>query len=249
MKRWIIAALILSMLLCMAACNQTSETPETTEEITTKAPTTTEEITTEAPTTEAPTTEEPTTEAPTTEQETDAPVAQGPTREQVMAAAVTFIDADAMIEASTPENQDYSDFGGLVKNEDGSVTALIQEDKNPIWDPYFYVIKKDTPVDNVMVIQYRSAMEYDLKLYLGTEGNAATGAGDYLGDVLYETGDEWGYVVINIGVLAGAYDASAASLGYLRLGLGFIESGESIDIGYIAFFHTEEDVEALFSGN
>jgi hypothetical protein len=152
-----------------------------------------------------------------------------------------------MIEASTPENMDYSDFGGLTKNEDGSVTALIQEDSNPIWDPYFYLIKKDTPVDNVMVIQYRSAMEYDLKLFLGTEGNAATGAGDSLTDVLYETGDEWGYVVLNIALLAGKYDANAASLGYLRFGLGFIESGESVDIGYIAFFHTEEEVEELYS--
>ena len=51
MKHWIIAALALSVLLCMAACDQAPETPETTDSTVTEAPT--EEATTEEETTEA----------------------------------------------------------------------------------------------------------------------------------------------------------------------------------------------------
>lgn len=73
MKRWIIAALALSVLLCVAACDRTSDTPETpatTEAPVTEAPTeepATEEVTTEAPTAEETTAEEVTTEEETTE--------------------------------------------------------------------------------------------------------------------------------------------------------------------------------------
>lgn len=241
MKRMLISMLLcLSLVLCFAACDGGKQPEQTTPEVTTEAPTT-EEPTTEEPTTEEPTTEDPTTEELTTE-EPKKPVAS---REEIKAAATAFIDAETMLEASNNPQQDWSDFGGLTVNEDGSVTALIEEDSVAVWDPYFYLIKQDTVVDDIMVIQYRSAMEYDLRLFLGTEGNAATGAGDLLTDVFYETGDEWGYLILDIGTLAGCYDASAQSLGYLRMGFGFIESGESVDIGYIAFFHTVEDVYEL----
>lgn len=240
-------AIVLALSLCLCGCDHASENSGTTAEQTTEAPTesvveTTEEGT-EA-TTEA-TTEE-ITEA-TTEETTEENAAKVPTRDEIKQAASAFVEVADMLEASRNEFQDWSDFGGLIENEDGSVTAVIQEDSNPVWDPYFYLIKKDTPVDNVLVIQYRTAMEYGVNLYLGTTGNAATGAGDLLTDVLYETGDEWGYLVLDIGLLAGAYDANAASLGYLRMGLSYIESGESIDIGYVAFFHTEDDFYNLFS--
>ena len=255
MKKWVLIALSLILVLCMAACDTGTQPPEqTTDAPTTQAPTTkepteaptTEEITTEQPTTQETTTEEITTEEITTEEvTTQAPAIQHPSREEVKAAAAAFVEADDMIAASANENHDWSDFGGLTKNEDGSVTALIQEDTVAVWDPYFYVIKQDTTVDNIMVIQYRCAMEYGLDMYLGTKGNAATGAGDMMSETLYETGDDWGYLIVDIGMLAGAYDANSAILGYLRLDFNYIESGETVDIGYIAFFHTMEDAEAI----
>ena len=106
MKHWIIAALALSVLLCMAACDQAPETPETTDSTVTEA--LTEEATTEAPETEAPT-EEATTEAPTEEATTEEETTEAkeetyhPTLEEVGQYATTILETEDILKAAHNE--------------------------------------------------------------------------------------------------------------------------------------------------
>lgn len=237
MKRsFALIALSLVLVLCFAACDTPAEEPIDT----------TAEITTEEPTTEQVTTEEITTEEPTTEEVTTEQVKVGASLDEIKAAAVAFIDAEAMQAAANNPQEDWSDFGGLTVNEDGSVTALFRMGTNDVWDPYCYLIKEPTTVGDYMVIQYKIAYDFRVKLYMGTEGNAATGVGDLVMTEFFATeGDEWGYLVMNLREEAAAYDSAKAALGYLRLGLDMAESGDTVTIGYIAFFHTMDEVNAL----
>ena len=239
----------------------TTEAPTTeeftTEEITTEAPTT-EEITTEAPTTEEPTTEEPTTEEITTEEPTTEAVTTEPetteeetteeetvahpTREDVKAYASVVLEMDDILASANNPQQDWSDFGGLTVHEDGTFTALFRMGTDNVWDPYFYLIKQPTAVDNILVIQYRSELDQTLNMYAGTEGINATGAGDHISGELYATGDDWGYLILDLTEVAFAYEPNEAALGYLRFGLSMAESGDTIDFGFVAFFHTMEQV-------
>ena len=238
--------LILMLACCMmlsgslVSCDTPTEEPvETTASATEE---TTEEITTEEITTEEITTEEITTEAPTTEKETQAPESI----EDIKAAAVAFLDAAAMQEAANNPQQDWSDFGGMTENEDGSVTLLFRMGTNDIWDPYCYLLKQPTTVGDIMVMKYKVKYDYRVKLYMGSEGDAATGAADNVMVEIFATeGDEWGYLILNMAEEAFAYDASSAALGYLRFGLDMAESGDTVTIGYIAFFNTMDEVNEL----
>jgi hypothetical protein len=251
MKRWIIAVLALSILLCMAACDQTPEVSETSEPPITEAPTetpATEETTTEAPATEAPATEAPTTEEPATEEETTQAKEEiyHPTVEEVAAYATTVLATEDILAAAHNPEQDWSDFGGLTLNEDGSLTALFRYGTDNVWDPYFYLIRQDTPVDDIMVIKYRSEYAQGLNLYMGTEGNVAHGGGDNVDHSIKATNGDWAYALIDMSEVAYCYDPSAGYLGYLRFGLAnTAEDGDTVDIGFVAFFPSMDEVDMV----
>lgn len=249
MKRvWIIMMVILMLAVVLSACDSDPvQSPEvTTEETTEEITTDTEQSPTEEPTTEEITTEEITTEEITTEEITTEEVTLTPVdRDAVREAAVLYLDAAAMMEAADNEQQDWSDFGGLTENEDGSVTALFRMGSNDIWDPYFYLLKKDSTVGDILVIQYRCTYDFPVKLFMGTEGNFATGSGDEVLADIYGTEGDWNYLILDMKEDAFAYDADAAALGYLRFGLDMAESGDTVDFGFVAFFNTMAEVEAL----
>ena len=251
MKRWtVLVALLLALTLCMMACDH-SGTPEQTTE---QAPATqeTDQVTTPEQTTEQPTTEPETTEPETTEPETTEPeqttekeVVVHPTLEQIKASATAVLSVEEIMAAANNPQQDWSDFGGLTQNEDGSLTALFRMGTNDIWDPYFYLIKQDTVVDDILVIQYRSDIDQMLNLYIGTHGNAATGIDDHVGGDIYATDGDWDYLVLNLREVANAYDPEASYLGYLRFGLTMAESGDTVDFGFVAFFNTMDQVNMI----
>ena len=239
MKRlWIFLAMILVCGLCLTGCDnkESPESPETTTEQGTLAPVTDEIATPEQTTVEETTPEE------TTEKE----VVVHPTREQIKQVASVVLEMDDILAAANNEQQDWSDFGGLTVHEDGTFTALFRMGTNDIWDPYFYMIKQDTVVDNILVIQYRSAIDQTLNMYAGTEGYSATGAGDHVvAEIFATSGDEWNYLVLNMADEAACYEQSEAALGYLRFGLMMAESGDTITIDYIAFFNDMNEVNDL----
>ncbi len=243
MKRWIIAVLALSILLCMAACTQTTETPEPPIP---EPPA--EEATTEATATEAPVTEAPATEAPATEEETTQEKEEiyHPTLDEVKTYATAVLETEDILAAAHNAEQDWSDFGGLTLNEDGSLTALFRYGSDNVWDPYFYLIRQDTPVDDIMVIKYRSAYDQGLNLYMGTEGNVAHGNGDNVDGAIEATDGEWAYVAIDLAELALCYDSETGYLGYLRFGLAnTAENGDTVDIGFVAFFSSMDEVDKI----
>ena len=223
----------------------TPETPATTEAPVTEAPT--EEPATEEVTTEAPTAEETTAEEVTTEETTEAKEEiYHPTLEEVGQYATTILATEDILKAAHNEQQDWSDFGGLTLNEDGSLTALFRYGSDNVWDPYFYLIREDTPVDNILVIKYRSQYAQGLNLYMGTEGHAAHGNGDNVDYSFRATGDDWAYVTIDISDLAFCYDAEAGYLGYLRFGLAnSAEDGDTVDFGFVAFFSSMDEVDKI----
>ena len=237
MKRlWILLAIALLCNLCLVGCEGNTESPE----VTTDNPVTSDEETTPEQTT---TPEETTPEQTTPEETTEKEVVVHPTHDQIKEVASVVLEMDEILAAANNAQQDWSDFGGLTVNEDGTFTALFRMGTNDIWDPYFYLIKEDTVVDNILVIQYRSAIDQTLNMYAGTEGNAATGAGDHITDEMYATtGDEWGYLILNLAEIASCYDASASSLGYMRFGLSMAESGDTIQFGFVAFFNSMDQV-------
>ena len=236
MKRlWILLAIALLCNLCLVGCDntETPDPPETTTEQGTLAPVT-DEITTP---------EQTTVEETTPEETTEKEVVVHPTREQIKEVASVVLEMDDILAAANNEQQDWSDFGGLTVHEDGTFTALFRMGTNDIWDPYFYLIKQDTVVDNILVIQYRSAIDQTLNMYAGTEGYSATGAGDHISDEMFATeGDDWGYLILDLCDVAACYDADASSLGYMRFGLSMAESGDTIQFGFVAFFHSMDEV-------
>ena len=241
MKRsLILISLSLVLAIGLAACDTPANEPIDSTEQSTEASAT--EQVTEEPTTEQPTTEEITTEEPTTEKQTQAPESL----EDIKATAVAFIDAAAMKQAADNPQQDWSDFGGLTENEDGSVTALFRMGTNDVWDPYCYLIKQPTAVGDIMVMKYRVKSDFRVKMYMGTEGDAAIGASDLVMTEIFATeGDEWGYLIMDLREEAAAYDVEQAALGYLRIGLDMAESGDTVTIGYIAFFNSMDEVNAV----
>lgn len=233
MKRsLILIVLSLALVLCFAACDTPTEDPvDTTEEITTEAPATeqtTEEITTEEPTTEEITTEEATTEA----------LLQTPVNiEDVKAAAITFVGPEMIKTYAENPDKDWSDFGGMTVNEDGSVKALYRYGADDHWDPYCYLVKDYVAAGNIAVIQYRSEYNFGVNLYIGSEGNVATGPSEHVQAHIFATKDgEWNYLVVNLKDDAMCYDNDSGVLGFLRFGLDDAEAGDTIDFGFVAFF-------------
>ena len=237
-KLLVLISLLLVIPLCLVACAmEKGPLPDDTTEQTTP------EITTPEETTPEETTPEETTPEETTEEKVQIPE---PSMEELKEKAVAFLDAAAMKEAADNPQQDWSDFGGLSDNPDGSVTALFRMGTNDVWDPYCYLLKQDTTVGDIMVIKYQIKYDFRVKLYMGTEGNAATGAGDLFMTEFFATeGDEWGYLIVNMAEEVPSYDKDAAALGYLRLGLDMAESGDTVTIMYIAFFNTMDEVNEL----
>ncbi len=236
MKKTIVfIALSLALILCLAACQSSAEKPVDTTELDTEAPTTeytTEEITEEI-TTEEVTTEE-TTEEITTEEQLQTPVSI----EEVMAAAVTFITPEMIKAYAENPEQDWSDFGGMTVNEDGSVKALYRTGMDDRWDPYCYLVKDYVPAGEIAVIQYRCEYNFGVNLYIGSDGNVATGDYEYVPAEIFATTDgEWNYLVINLAEDAMCYDNESGVLGFLRFGLDGAEAGDTVDFGFVAFFH------------
>jgi uncharacterized protein (DUF1330 family) len=233
----LLIALSLVPVLCFAACDTPAEEPiDTTAEITTEEPTT-EQVTTEEITTEEPTTEEPTTEEITTEAQLQTTVSI----EAVKEAALTFVDPE-MIKAyaENPDN-DWSDFGGMTFNEDGSVKALFTTGKDDKWDPYCYLVKEYYEAGDYAIIQYRSRDTFDVNLYIGSDRNVATGPDEYVHAEIFATPEgEWHYLIVNLADDAMCYDNESGVLGFLRFGLDFAEPGDTVDFGFVAFFYTLE---------
>ncbi len=244
MKRWtVLVALLLALTLCMMACDNSGTPEQTTDQApTTEATDAPTEVSTSEPTTEPETTEPETTEP---EQTTEEEVIVHPTLDQIKEYASVVLSTEEIMAAANNPDQDWSDFGGLTQNEDGSLTALFRMGTNDIWDPYFYLIREDTVVDNILVIKYRSDLDQILNLYMGTEGNTATGIDDHVGGDIYATDGDWFYLVMDLTQVADAYDANASSLGYLRFGLSMAESGDTVDFGFVAFFHTMDQVSMI----
>ena len=233
MKRsLILIVLSLALVLCFAACDTPTEDPvDTTEEITTEAPATeqtAEEITTEEPTTEEITTEEATTEA----------LLQTPVNiEDVKAAAITFVGPEMIKTYAENPDKDWSDFGGMTVNEDGSVKALYRYGADDHWDPYCYLVKDYVAAGNIAVIQYRIEYNFGVNLYIGSEGNVATGPSEHVQAAIYASKDgEWNYLVVNLADDAMCYDNESGVLGFLRFGLDNAEAGDTVDFGFVAFF-------------
>lgn len=231
MKRsMLLIVLSLSLVLCFAACDTPTEDPvDTTEEITTEAPAT--EQTTAEITTEEPTTEETTEEITTEEQPISVSI------EDVKAAAITFVDPEMIKAYAENPDQDWSDFGGMTVNEDGSVKALYRYGADDHWDPYCYLVKDYVAAGNIAVIQYRCEYNFGVNLYIGSEGNVATGPSEHVQAAIFASKDgEWNYLVVNLEEDAMCYDNESGVLGFLRFGLDNAEAGDTVDFGFVAFF-------------
>lgn len=251
MKRsLLLIVLSLVLVVCFVSCNTPAEDSNDTAENPTTTPSatnspTTQETTiepTEAPTTQEITTEEPTTEETTTEAETQAPVSI----EDVKKAAITFITPEMIKAAAEDPNQDSSDFGGMTVNEDGSVKALFRTGMDNKWDPYFYLVTDYVPAGNIAVIQYRCAYNFGVNLYIGSDGNVATGDYEYVPAEIFASEDgEWNYLIINLAEDAMCYDNESGVLGFLRFGLNDAESGDTVDFGFVAFFYSVSEAAAV----
>ena len=226
-KSLYLIALSLALVLCFAACNTPAEQPIDTTESTTEA------LTTEEITTEEITTEEVTTEEITTEELLQTPVSI----EAVKAAAITFVGPEMIKAYAENPEKDWSDFGGMTVNEDGSVKALYRYGADDHWDPYCYLVKDYVAAGDIAVIQYRSEFNLGVNLYIGSEGNVATGDYEYVPATIYASKEgEWNYLVINLAEDAWCYDTESGVLGFLRFGLDGAEAGDTIDFGFVAFF-------------
>ena len=233
MKR-ILAILLAALLLCcvFVACEEEKEeTPNR------PSASTTEKVTTEEPTTEEPTTEE------VTEAETEFTVSI----EDVRQAAITFITPEMIKAAAENPQQDWSDFGGMTVNEDGSVKALFRTGADNRWDPYCYLVKDYVAAGNIAVIQYRCIYNFGVNLYIGSEGNVATGDHEYVpAEIFASKNGEWHYLIVNLADDAMCYNTDDGVLGFLRFGLDMAEPGDTVDFGFVAFFYSvEEAAEVL----
>ena len=138
--------------------------------------------------------------------------------------------------AENPD-QDWSDFGGMTVNEDGSVKALYRTGADDRWDPYCYLVKHYVAAGNIAVIQYRCEYNFGVNLYIGSDGNVATGDYEYVPAAIFASkAGEWNYLVINLAEDAWCYDNESGVLGFLRFGLDGAEAGDTVDFGFVAFF-------------
>ena len=223
MKRKLLIFCVLALIMLLSSCGKNEE------ELTAVLNTTTTIVTTDSTT--IPTTEETTEEITTEEQPISVSI------EDVKAAAITFVDPEMIKAYAENPDQDWSDFGGMTVNEDGSVKALYRYGADDHWDPYCYLVKDYVAAGNIAVIQYRCEYNFGVNLYIGSEGNVATGPAEHVQAAIYASKDgEWHYLVVNLEEDAMCYDNESGVLGFLRFGLDNAEAGDTVDFGFVAFF-------------
>ncbi len=270
-KLLLIAILMLALVITAVACTgdknpEDTTIGDTTVETPTKAPTAEPDDPTEAPTaepddpTEAPTDKpEDPTEAPTDKPETPTDKPEDPTEEQTTAdpmEPVNVFDAEAL-NTLTGANE--------VESTEVVNGYLHIVPKGP--DPYWY------PFANVkgaryVVIRYRTAdaVGADVQLYIGSHGTAPVDDGSMLRQPAIVDG-EWHLAIFDTQSLidAGIYNGQHVSffrLDPLEAGYKLDENGQpykpdglayaryelpegcSVDVSYVAFFHSIEAAEA-----
>ena len=254
MKKLIIAALLLCLLMTAVACNQgtTPETP-TTEAPTTEAPTT------EVPTTEAPTTEEPTTEEPTTEEVTTEAPTETETETETEPAVVvepTAIFSAEALSALAPTNATAS----VVDDYVHYLTGTSDTSTNPS----ITLSAGEGEFTDIIAIKYRTNCGHYGSNYWGTflvngteefQGNRADSDNWFY----YYTDGSWDVLILDLrrnkAGSAGTPDtdvvdgAAITSLVYNffdyagnggKLGTADGEA-EYFDIEYIAFFNDKDE--------
>ena len=256
MKKLVIAALLLCLLMTAVACNSGTTPEDPTEAPTTEAPTTEAptEKPTEAPTTEEPTTEEPTTEEPTTEE----PTTEEPTTEPDTTPTVTptaiFTAED--LAALTATNADATLTDGYVHYLTGTSSSST--------NPSITLSAGEGEFSDVIAIKYRTNCGHYGSNYWGTflvngteefQGNRADSDNWFY----YYTDGTWDVLILdlrrNMAGSAGTPDtdvvdgAAITSLVYNffdyagnggKLGTADGEA-EYIDIEYIAFFNDKDE--------
>ena len=270
-KLLFIAILMLALVITAVACTgdknpEDTTIGDTTVETPTEAPTAEPDDPTEAPTaepddpTEAPTVEpEDPTEAPTDKPETPTDKPEDPTEEQTTAdpmEPVNVFDAEAL-NTLTGANE--------VESTEVVNGYLHVVPKGP--DPYWY------PFANVkgaryVVIRYRTAdaVGADVQLYIGSHGTAPVDDGSMLRQPAIVDG-EWHLAIFDTQSLidAGIYNGQHVSffrLDPIEAGYKLDENGQpykpdglayaryelpegcSVDVSYVAFFHSIEAAEA-----
>ena len=270
-KLLLIAILMLALVITAVACTgdknpEDTTIGDTTVETPTEAPTAEPDDPTEAPTaepddpTEAPTDKpEDPTEAPTDKPETPTDKPEDPTEEQTTAdpmEPVNVFDAEAL---NTLTGANEIEATEVVNG------YLHVVPKGP--DPYWY------PFANVkgaryVVIRYRTAdaVGADVQLYIGSHGTAPVDDGSMLRQPAIVDG-EWHLAIFDTQSLidAGIYNGQHVSffrLDPLEAGYKLDENGQpykpdglayaryelpegcSVDVSYVAFFHSIEAAEA-----
>lgn len=270
-KLLFIAILMLALVITAVACTgdknpEDTTIGDTTVETPTEAPTVEPDDPTEAPTaepddpTEAPTDEpDDPTEAPTDKPETPTDKPEDPTEEQTTAdpmEPVNVFDAEAL-NTLTGANE--------VESTEVVNGYLHIVPKGP--DPYWY------PFANVkgaryVVIRYRTAdaVGADVQLYIGSHGTAPVDDGSMLRQPAIVDG-EWHLAIFDTQSLidAGIYNGQHVSffrLDPIEAGYKLDENGQpykpdglayaryelpegcSVDVSYVAFFHSIEAAEA-----
>ena len=270
-KLLLIAILMLALVITAVACTgdknpEDTTIGDTTVETPTEAPTVEPDDPTEAPTaepddpTEAPTVEpEDPTEEPTDKPETPTDKPEDPTEEQTTAdpmEPVNVFDAEAL-NTLTGANE--------VESTEVVNGYLHIVPKGP--DPYWY------PFANVkgaryVVIRYRTAdaVGADVQLYIGSHGTAPVDDGSMLRQPAIVDG-EWHLAIFDTQSLidAGIYNGQHVSffrLDPIEAGYKLDENGQpykpdglayaryelpegcSVDVSYVAFFHSIEAAEA-----
>ena len=141
-------------------------------------------------------------------------------------------------------HEDYkyiSNCSGELDGETGIVrlTALGS-------DPYYWLLPKNTKVAPVMVIKYRTeSIGIKGKIYASTTGISERGAFE----IPYISDGTWRLLVVDLPLWLSAesYDMDTDVLDHLRfdfINVSGDQTGQWIEVEYVAFFYNERDVEA-----
>ena len=253
-KLLLIAILMLALVITAVACTETPDEPGTSAE-----DVTTVETPTEAPTAEP---DDPT-EAPTDKPEdpTDAPTdkPETPTEEQTTAdpmEPVNVFDAEALNTLTGANEVEATE----VVN---GYLHIVPKGPDPYWYPFANVKGA-----RYVVIRYRTAdaVGADVQLYIGSHGTAPIDDGSMLRQPAIVDG-EWHLAIFDTQSLidAGIYNGQHVSffrLDPIEAGYKLDENGQpykpdglayaryelpegcSVDVSYVAFFHSIEAAEA-----
>ena len=156
-----------------------------------------------------------------------------------------------MINASTLADNAVNGFmpnhiESVTLSEDSTYVTLVSDDGG---DPYFYIY---SPVDSIankaaryIVIKYRTTSDITLGEIFAGSGQGPTGGADE-GVFDYVNDGEWHLVIVDLDTVA-AVDTDGYLLEYLRLDFFTEGQYQSIDVEYIAAFHSIEAAEAYGS--